>query len=229
MVSPLVRLLEIDTAILGRSISAAINASGISKRAEGRIADATKDAMRKAYVKMLLDAFADGGVRTGNARNIMRASIRVFGSRNISNIRGYVLGPSYIQAQNDGAKILPKKSKALAIPLDAALRPDGSPKLPGPRSWANIRRTFIYKSKRNNRAYIAYNNGPDGRLVLLYALVDSVQLSSNKGFLDRAFATHVPDVANAFAEAFVIELARATPTLGQRAGLASRYDRLGRR
>jgi hypothetical protein len=229
MVDRLVRLLEIDASILGRSITAATKA-GLSGRAEDRIAKKTREEMRDVYLRTINDAFMDGGVRSGNARNIMRAGVRVFGSRNITNLRGYVLGPSYIAKQNEGGVITPKNSKKLAIPLDAALRPDGTPKLPGPRSWSNIRNTFIYKSKKNGRAYIAYNNGPGGRLVLLYALVDRVELSKNKGFLDRPFSIYAPQIADAFADAFLLELSRVTPSLGARAGLSAKYDRrIGRR
>jgi hypothetical protein len=174
---------------------------------------------------MLIDIFSDGAVRSGNARNIMRAGIRVFGSGNIASIRGYVIGPTYMQMLDRGATIYPKNAKKLAIPLYAAIKPDGTPKLPGPRSWKNVVDTFIYKAK-SGRSYIAYENGA-GRLVFLYVLLDEVEIEESIGLLRRPLQRQLPLIAAEFGAAFVLELANPNPSLGRRAGLSPKYDRRG--
>jgi hypothetical protein len=152
----------------------------------------------------------------------MLRGVRAFGSR-IGNVRGYILGPSYIKAHEEGATITPQNARALAIPLPAAQRPDGSPKLPGPRSWQNIQKTFIYKSKRTGNGYIAYKNGDS--LVLLYVLVDQVTLSRYKGFLSSSFDLRKPDVIEAFGQAMLFEMSLVD--LGSIAGLSRKYSRGG--
>jgi len=224
MVSRNVPVIEVNARILGLAIQPALRAGGLSKAAENRITVKTREALRKVLQDTVRTAFADGAIRSGNARNIMRAGVRVFGSRNISSLRGHVLGPEYILAQENGAKIVPKSARALAVPLaPAAVRPDGTPKLPGPRSWKNIKNTFIWKSRKTGKAYIVYREG--AQMVFLYILLDEVELSKNKGFLSDALAIHQPDVVAAFSNAFRLEMATGAPSLGQRAGLSKKYDR----
>lgn len=221
-----VRVLDADISNeLVRAYAPLIRAVGISIRANNRIARKTREALRDALHETIVKAYIDGSAphRTGRSRSAMLRGVRAFGSR-ISNVRGYILGPSYIKAHEDGATITPKNAKALAIPLPAAQRPDGSPKLPGPRSWQNVQKTFIYKSKRTGNAYIAYKDGDS--MVLLYVLVDQVTLSKHKGFLSASFDLRKPDVMEAFGRAMLFEMSLVN--LGAIAGLSPKYSR-GRR
>lgn len=204
-----VRVFEADLSGVVPGIYAPLlGARGVSGRAQGRIARTVREAIRKALLDTVIDAYRDGSApyRTGNARNVMRYGVRAFG-QTFTGLRGHIIGPDYIAAHENGATILPKKAKALAIPLPAAQRPDGSPKLPGPRSWRNIRRTFIYKSRKTGKAYIAFK-GASGRLTLLYVLVDSVTLSKYSGFLARSWERQIPDIVEALGNALFFEMSQ---------------------
>lgn len=208
-----------------------LRAKGISGRAETRVTRRVREELRSVLTATVQLAFADGSpIRTGRARRTMLNGVRAFG-QNFRNLRGYIIGPEYIAAHEEGATITPKNAKALAIPLEPALRPDGSPKLPGPRSWSNSLKTFIYKSKRTGNAYIAYKNS-SGRLTLLYVLVDSVTLKKHSGFLSKAWETQKPDLIEAIGLALLFEfgqvdllaLARVT-TSGRKSGGTGRRRR----
>jgi hypothetical protein len=135
----------------------------------------------------------------------MLAGIRAFGQR-FGNLRGHIMGPSYIAAHENGATILPSNAHALAIPLPAALRADGTPKLPGPRSWKNVG-SFIYKSKKTGKLYIAYRSA-GGSLVLLYVLVDSVTLSKHTGFISKAWNRNKMGMFAQFGQIMMSEISR---------------------
>lgn len=204
-----VRVFEADLGVVSASIYAPLLAAkGISGRANGRIARAVRIELQKVLREMLVRSYIDGSApsRTGRSRNIMLNGVRAFGS-SVGTLRGHIIGPDYIRAHNEGALITPKSARALTIPLPAAQRPDGSPKLPGPRSWSNIARTFIYKSKNTGQAYIAYKNQAGG-LTLLYLLVDSAQLSKYSGYLDKQWDISKPNIMAAFGRAMLFEMSR---------------------
>lgn len=142
--------------------------------------------------------------RTGRGYRQMLGGVRVFGT-SFNNLRGYIVGPSYMRAHEEGATIVPVRAKALTIPLPPALKADGTPKLPGPRSWQNVLDTFIYRSKKTGRAYIAYRNRTGG-LTLLYVLVSEVQLRTHKGWLSRAFNKQKPALMEAVGQAMLFEM-----------------------
>lgn len=204
-----VRVFEAELGFVAAGIYAPLFAAqGISGRANARIARTVRLELQKVLKEMLVRAYADGSapVRTGRSRSIMFAGTRAFGS-SVATLRGHIIGPEYIRAQNEGATITPKRTRALTIPLPAATRGDGSPKLPGPRSWSNVLPTFIYKSQNTGQAYIAYKNA-SGSLTLLYLLVDQVTLSKHKGFIDRQWNLSKPDIMAAFGRAMLFEMSQ---------------------
>lgn len=209
MASRNVHVFDVDLSDVAATIyRPLLRATGISGRAETRISRQVREALKDALRDMLSRAYADGSapVRTGRSRGIMFRGVRAFGS-NFNSLRGYIIGPDYIAAHNEGGTITPSGASALTIPLPAAQRSDGSPKLPGPRSWSNVLKTFIYKSKKTGNAYIAYKN-KSGELTLLYLLVDEVQLRKYKGFLDRAWDFQKPDVIETFGRAMLFEMSQ---------------------
>jgi hypothetical protein len=204
-----VKVFEADLGKVVSSINGPLSrAQGLSGRAIGRINTRVRTELRNVLHQMLIRAYADGSApsRSGKSKRIMLNGIRTFGSRS-SGIRGHIIGPDYIAAHNEGATITPKKAKALAIPIGAALRPDGTPKLNGPRSWQNIVKTFIFKSRKTGQGYIAYRNGAGG-VTLLYVLVDQAVLRQHSGFLDRAWNLNKFSVMQEFGEAVQFEFAQ---------------------
>lgn len=204
-----VRVFEADLSdVAGPIYTPLLRAKGIGRSAEVRIARKLRIALKDALQDMITKSYIDGSApfRTGRSRQIMSRGVRAFGT-SLNGLRGYIIGPDYIRAHNEGAAITPVRASALTIPLPAAQRPDGSPKLPGPRSWSNVLPTFIYKSKRTGQAYIAYKN-KEGTLTLLYLLVDEVQLRKYKGFLDRAWDFQKPDIMAAFGRAMLFEMSK---------------------
>jgi hypothetical protein len=89
--------------------------------------------------------------------------------------------------------------------MEAAKRPDGTPKLPGPRSWRNIQKTFIFRSKKTQQAYIAYKR-PGGGLTVLYVLVDEFTLTKHTGKLIRAWDLEKPSLVEALGRAMLFEM-----------------------
>lgn len=157
------------------------------------IQDAFRDAVVEARQRGLLP------IRTGKGYQKMLRGGRAYGTR-FSNLRGHLLAPEYMVAQNEGSTIKPRNAKKLAVPLPDALKGDGSPKLPGPRSWI-IHGSFIYKSK-TGKSFIARKDS-QGSIVLLYILLDVVQLRKNTGFMDKAWATQLPALYSRFGQIFV--------------------------
>jgi hypothetical protein len=182
-----VKVFEVNVGPEMLSIFGALGrAKGASLRNQALIAAQVRVELKKALLAVVAKVVIDGdvGYRSGRARRTLLGGTRVFGTRFL-DIRGHIIGPGYVKLREEGGTIFPVAAEALAIPLPAALRPDGSPKLPGPRSWQGILKTFIYKSKRTGKFYIAYK-GATGRLTLLYVLVDSADFPA-EGFLRDAW------------------------------------------
>ena len=200
-----VRVYEADVSdVIGRTFSPLLAAQGVSVRAQARITRQLRPALKQALEDTVTDAFRDGGVfRTGKGFRETLSGVRSFGTK-FSNLRGYILGPPYIYAHEKGSTIRATKARALAIPLAPALRPDGSPKLPGPRSWQNIQKTFIYKSKKTGKAYIAMKNGRS--MTLLYALVDEITLSKYTGFISKSWDKNTGVLLEAMGVAMLFEM-----------------------
>lgn len=200
-----VRVLNVDIGPIVAGVFAPLRSVPLSGRAQIRTTVMMREAIRIALHRAIKDAFKDGAspMRAGRSKRIMENGVRVFGTTFIS-LRGHIIGPNYIAAHNKGATIVPTSAKALAIPLPKALRKDGSPKLRSPRSW-KMMGSFIYKSKNTGRGYIAYKD-KGGKLVLLYVLVQSVELKKHKGFLDRAWHKQLPFLTAELGAALLLEL-----------------------
>ena len=172
--SPIRKVFEIDAGEqIGRAFTLLSRAEGFSGRAEGRMASRMRDAIRNALMAVIMES--DWPTRTGRSQRIALGGVRAFGTR-FTDLRGHILAPMHIQRLEEGGVIVPTRAGALAIPFGQALRPDGTAKLPGPRAWANIKKTFIYKSKRTGKGYIAYKEGKT--LICLYVLVDMVEIDA---------------------------------------------------
>lgn len=201
-----VRVFDVD---LGNTLVAAAGKAGVSRAAEQRIARRVRAELKDVLNKVVEDAFDDAegfGIRSRSAYNIMRhGGVRVFGST-FNSVRGHIIGPSYIRLQEEGGTIHPRNAEKLAIPLPPALRPDGTPKLPGPRAWQSRVTTFIYKSKRNQNSYIARRN-TSGGITLLYVLVDQATFR-RKGILAQLWNQEKEAVILLFGRALVQELSK---------------------
>lgn len=198
-----VRVFEVN---LRGTLAGIFAKSSLSRKSETRIARRMRQELKEVLRKTVIDARRDGGapMRTGRSFAIMRNGVRSFGT-SFNTLRGHIIGPGYIKAHEEGATIRPKNAKALAIPLPAALRPDGTPKLPGPRSWQNVAKTFIYKSKKTGRAYIAYK-GASGRLTLLYVFVEEAHIRERR-FLRKAWSRNKGDLMQTFGRLLMAEMA----------------------
>lgn len=198
-----VRVWSIDPGSVAEEIyRPLLSAKGVSGRAQQRISRQLRMGIQIALQDMVTDIEAQGFGGSGQAVAAMRKGIRVFGT-SFGSLRGHILGPGYILAHERGTKITPKNGDWLAIPLPAALRPDGTPKLPRPIMWKNVVDSFTWKSKKTGRVYIVYRKGRG--LVLLYALVEEVQLTKWKGFLSRAWARQEPELAQYYMRAMLHE------------------------
>lgn len=163
----------------------------ISARIETLAAREMRQALKDALTDAMLDARAAGGpYRTGKGLGAAVAGARAFGT-NFSQLRGHIIAPSYMEAHNVGATIYPKNGDWLAVPLPAAQRGDGSPKLPGPRSW-QLHGSFIWKSPKTGKLLIVRKPVGSTSLEFLYVLVPSVTLSKHKGWADKAWRKKMP-------------------------------------
>jgi hypothetical protein len=130
--------------------------------------------------------------RSGRSANEITMSARVRGGRRtLDSIDGYFLVSPQIYRNEFGARIRPSKSQKLAIPFGFAVWPNGSPKRRGPLSWKALG-TFVYKSKRTGKEYIAYKTKGRG-LVVLYVLVDEVVIKGTKRF-PTAWNANIPSL-----------------------------------
>ena len=211
-----------------------ISAHGVSGRANVRIAQKLREILRLELYSAVVDAYTEGTApdRTGRGRRLLLQGVRAFGST-LRNVRGHIVSPPYLIAHEEGATIKPKNAKALAIPMEAALRPDGTPKLPGPRSWG-ITGSFIWTSPRTGRGFIVRRPAGGGKkLVFLYVLVEETQLRKYKGFMSDAWAGRLDNLIEAFGFILLEEMARVNlvdlVTLGYIAGRGRGVSRIIRR
>lgn len=198
-----VRVFEAELgAVIERAFSALNRAQGFSGRAQIRMAQKMREVLRVALERTIDDGFP---VRTGRTKAQAQAGIRVFGT-SFNNIRGHIIAPAYIRLMDEGGEIEPRQAEFLAIPFGYALRPDGTPKLPGPRSWKNVVNTFVYKSKRTGGLYIAFKTA-DGKLQVLYTLVEMAEFKPRR-FLQKAWNKQKGDLFAEFGNIMVEEIAR---------------------
>ena len=155
----------------------------------------------------------------GAIRRQLIHGIKVYGTK-LDTLRTEVFAPEYVHAHEYGATIRPKAARVLALPMPAALRPDGSPKFSGPRAWKRYK-TFSYQSKRTRRGYLAYKNAA-GKLVLLYVYVDIVRLMPRLG-LRKSYNRLFGALLAEWGEIMVREMKIAHVEDAYRKGLAGQF------
>lgn len=201
------RVFEVDLGGATVSIFGSLRRSAFTRRAETEMARRMREELRLMLEQIIIDAARDGSFpsRTGKALAATRGGARSFGST-FNGMRGHIVGPAYLKLLEEGGTLLPTQAEALTIPMEAALRADGTPKLPGPRSWQNVQKTFIYKSKKTGRAYIAYK-GNEGKLVLLYMLIEAAEFRGRR-FLANAWDRRKSQLVNEFGQIMMAEISR---------------------
>lgn len=122
--------------------------------------------------------------RTGRMAKSLVSGIKVRGSGRIDALSGTYRGIWYAKNHEFGKTIRPTNAKVLTIPLPAALRADGTPKLKGPTSWKRYG-TFSYTGK-SGQGYLVYKNAAE-KLVFLYMYVDVVKLLPKLGLRKAHF------------------------------------------
>jgi hypothetical protein len=194
---------------IGTTIARIARPAKISGAAEARIMRQVRGELDGILKKVVVEAFTlpgGFGIQTKSAFNSMRyTGVRVFGTT-FNTLRGHILGPYYIRRMEEGGTIEPRNAMALAIPMPAALRPDGTPKLPGPRSWLNIKKTFIWVKKSTGRAFIVYKNpkGSQYAMTFLYVLVEEAEVRQNPA-LGRAWDRNKGDLIQTLGRAMTLE------------------------
>lgn len=198
-----VKVFEVDLSnAIGRSLGRLTQAKGFTIRSQARMAREMREAIERRLENVIQDSYP---VRTGKSQRTSRA--RAFGTT-LTNMRGTITGPANIKVLNEGAEINPANGEYLTIPFGFALRPDGTPKLPSARSWQNIKKTFVYKSKKTGQLYIAYKNGDgeDAKVVVLYVLVETASIMP-RGFLNKGWARQTPALGREIGNIMMRELA----------------------
>lgn len=189
--------------VTSRAFSALNRAQGFSGRAETRMAVRMREVLRTALERTVDDNFP---VRTGRTKKMAQAGIRVFGT-SFNSLRGHVIAPAYVKLLEEGGEIEPVNGEFLAIPFGDALRPDGTPKLPGPLSWKNVVNTFFYKSKKTGGLYIAYKNA-SGTLTVLYTLVELAEFKPPRRFLAKGWDRQKSELIQGFGQIMMDEITR---------------------
>jgi hypothetical protein len=154
----------------------------------------------KAWLREVAEGVAaDWPRRSGRSAGEMGSSSRVMFSSGLDSIKGYFLVSTPIAVNEYGSNapaITPKTAKMLAIPILDGCFPDGRPKRLGPNSWRSLG-SFVYKSRKNKNVYIAYKSKTDGKLKLLYLLVDAVKLKE-KRLIRNMYDRRLPDLMTTF-------------------------------
>ena len=185
------RLLDVTAgATASRALSGVVQ-TPVLRRVQTVIAKELREALRVALNESMDNAYRDGlfPSRTGNGYRLIRGRAQAFGT-NIWNLRGHITAPSYLVAQDRGATITPKQGRYLTIPVFEALRADGTPKLRSARSWKMLG-SFVYRSKKTGQLYIARKT-TEGKVSVLYILVEEVTLRKHKGWAQTAWNRQLP-------------------------------------
>lgn len=200
-----VKVFSVDlSAATERAFGRLRKAKGFSLRSQQRMAQEMREAIERRLENVIMDSSFP--VRTGRSQR--NSSARAFGA-SFNVMRGHIIGPANIKVLNDGAEINPQDGEYLAIPFGEALRADGTPKLPGPLSWKNIRNTFIYKSKKTGERYVAYKrgDGDDSTVVCLYVLIEMASVKPRR-FMDKAWRNQSSALGREFGNIMVSEISR---------------------
>lgn len=198
------RIFDVDVGGATVAMFGALRRAAFTRRSEAVMARQMRVALRDMLEQIIRDAARDGSfpTRSGAGLRATRGGARAFG-QSFNSLRGHIVGPAYLKLLEEGGTLLPVNAEALTIPMEYALRADGTPKLRSPRQWQNILKTFIYKSKKTGRAYIAFKNG-EGRLTLLYMLIDAAEFKGRQ-FLANAWSRRIDDLVNEFGQIMLAE------------------------
>lgn len=188
------RLLDVTTGATASRALAGAAQSPTLRRVQTVIARELREALRLALNQSMDNAYRDGlfPSKSGKGYQRVRGRAQAFGTT-IWNLRGHITAPSYLVAHDRGANITPKRGRYLAVPIHEGVREDGSPKLRSPRSW-KMWKSFVYRSKRTGQLYIARKKN-DGKVSVLYILVENVQLRKHKGWAQTAWQRQLPLLA----------------------------------
>jgi hypothetical protein len=166
---------------------------------EQMVAPQMAAAFKKWLSEVAKSVAADWPRRSGASAMELGSSSRVVFSSDLASIRGYFLVSSPVAANEYGTNppaLTPKTAKMIAIPILDGCFPDGRPKRLGPNSWRSLG-SFIYKSRSNKNVYIAYKSKTDGKLKLLYLLVDAIKLKEMR-LIRNAYDRRLPDLITQF-------------------------------
>jgi hypothetical protein len=171
---------------------------------ERRVAPPMRAAMLAFMRDVILDVADNVGGSGEQSRLIssLLKSSRAVGT-SLASLEGRYAGVYYAWLHEYGGQVVPRQAKVLTLPLSAALRPDGTPKLKGPRSWKRFG-TFTYTSRKTGQSYLAYK-GANGKLVLLYVFIKYATFFPRLRLRD----THrekLPELMAAWAAIFAHEL-----------------------
>lgn len=97
-------------------------------------------------------------------------------ARHDSMIEGRMTLPSYLLMHEYGGLVKPKGGRYIAVPLPAALNPDGTPKEETVRGW---HKSFVIKSRGGN--VLIVKRGPRGNITPLYVLKPYVRIPATMG------------------------------------------------
>jgi hypothetical protein len=163
------------------------------------IAPQMGQAFREWLAGVAKDVSSDWPRRSGKSAGELGSSSRVVFSGDLASMRGYFLVSQSIAANEYGTNppaLSAKNAKMIAIPILDGCFPDGRPKRLSPNSWRSLG-SFIYKSKKNKNVYVAYKSKTDGKLKLLYLLVDAIKLKEMR-LIRNAYDRRLPDLITQF-------------------------------
>lgn len=208
--------------------------SGGLLRFESAVAPLVKQALQNYMVDVIAEATTSSPLkrRTGAMRAALYSYSRVTGS-SLNTLRGVYRGTHYTPLHEYGGTVYPKHETSgdfgpkLAIPLPAAMNPDGSLKIGGPKSWKRFG-TFTFVSKKTGQAYLAYKKKTEGnKLVLLFMFVDKATFSAKLG-LRKTHKENLAQLANTVGEIMIAAMA-STDVYGFATGGTTRLEPRGLR
>lgn len=205
----------------------ALTANRLTRRVESPMVAKMRDGLRDTLSDAVVQAKRDRAfpIRTGSGYRATLPGARAFGTH-LRDLRGYILAPAHIVAHERGTLITPNDAPQLAVPLPAALKPNGEPKLAGPNNWRMFG-SFVWVSKRTGRGYIA-RKGPEGELILLYVFVDQAQLRKHTGFMAATWPKVINRLYERWGAAFLDAIAKIDPDAFVREGEKAGPRRLRR-
>lgn len=137
--------------------------------------------------------------RSGGLYRALTTSYQVRHGSTIQSVEADIGLPKKYVTHETGAIIKAKKGKYLTIPLEAALRPNGTPIKPSARDWDN---TFVGRSKKGN--LLIFRKTRTG-IVPLYALKPMVEIPARLGLV-RTMEARLPAMIDRMFESMLDNL-----------------------